>query len=147
MPTGVEAVDGVAWAIAQLMADSAFVTAAPGGIHIGVAPQGTLDPVCVVFVQSAPEYMTAFGQHIWTDATVMVKISGRQDTFASGSISGPIRNAAIRAYAVLHRHAGTSFGSQVVSCVFQSGVPLPEPALVNGVQWMSYVQLFKLLVA
>ncbi len=147
MPTGVEAVDGVAWAIAQLMADSAFVAAVPGGIHIGVAPQGTLDPVCVVFVQSAPEYLTAFGQHIWTDSTLMVKISGRQDVFATGNTSGPIRNAAVRAYAVLQRKSGTSFSSQVVSCVLQSAVPVPEPALVNGVQWLSYVQLYRLLVA
>ena len=141
MPTGVEAVDGVAWAIAQLMADSAFTSAVPGGIHIGVAPQGTLDPVCVVFVQSAPEYLTAFGQHIWTDSTLMVKISGRQDVFTA------IRSAAMRAYAVLHRHTGASFGSSVVSCVLQSAVPLPEPALVNGVQWLSYVQLYQLRVA
>jgi hypothetical protein len=141
MPTGVEAVDGVAWALAQLNADSAFTSAVPGGIHIGVAPQGTPAPVCVVFVQSAPEYTTAFMQHIWADATLLVKISGPQDVFAA------IRNAAIRAYAVLQRHTGSSFGSQVVSCVLQSAVPVPEPALVNGVQWMSYVQLYRVLVA
>src|SRR5260221_545152 len=86
-------------------------------------PQGTLDPVCVVYVQSAPEYLTAFGQHIWTDSTLMVKISGRQDVFTA------IRSAAMRAYAVLHRHTGASFGSSLVSCVLPSAVPLPEPAL------------------
>lgn len=141
MAAGVEAVDGLAFALAQLNADSAFTSAVPGGIHVGVAPQGTADPVCVVFVQSAPEYTTAFGVHIWADTTLMVKISGRQDVFAT------IRGAAIRAYADLQRKSGTSFGSQVVACTLVSAVPVPEPALVNGVQWMSYVQLYRLLVA
>jgi hypothetical protein len=141
MPSGVEAVDGVAWANTQLLADSAFLAATPGGVHLGVAPQGTPAPVCVLFVQSAPEYLTAFGVHVWSDATLLVKISGPQDGFAA------IRTAAMRAYAVLQRKSGSSFGSQVLACVLQSAVPLPESALVNGVQWMSYVQLYKLLIA
>jgi hypothetical protein len=138
--TGVEAVDALSWAGAQLLADSAFVTACPGLVHIGVAPQGTNAPVCVIFVQSAPEYQTFNGVHIWTDTTLMVKISGPQDNFPA------VRTAAARAYAVLQRHTGGAQGATMIACILTQSMPVPEPALVNGVQWISFVQLFRVLV-
>jgi hypothetical protein len=138
--TGVEAADAIAWAGAQLLADSAWVALCPGSWHQGVAPQGTAAPLAVLFVQGGVEYQTFNGVHIWTDTSLMVKHSGPQDGFAA------LRSAAKRAYAVLQRHTGGAQEGLIISCVLQTSMPVPEPALVNGVQWMSYVQLFRLFV-
>ena len=140
MTAGVEAVDLIAWAGALLLADSAWVTATPGGAHMGIAPQGTLAPVATLWVQSAPELLTFNGNRIWTDATLMVKHSGPQDQFAA------TRTAAARARALLHRASGASQGASIISCIITAQFPLPEPQLVNGVQWITYVQMYQVLV-
>ncbi len=141
MTTGAESVDVIAWAGPLLQGDSAFMTACPGGVRFGVAPQGTASPVAILFVQSAVEYLTPVGANrIWTDATLLVRISAPQDQFPAA------RTAAIRARAVLHRATGGAQGSIIISCVLTQSFPQPEAALVNGVQWISYVQLYRVLV-
>lgn len=139
MTAGVEAVDTIAWAQVQLQADSQWVAACPGGVHLGVAPQGTAAPVCVLWVPGSQEWLTFNGNRIWSNATLMVKHSGPQDNFPG------VRTAAARAYAVLNRRVGAAQGASVLSCVLQQSFPLPEPQLVNGVQWISYVQLYQVL--
>lgn len=140
MTAGVESADMVAWANGLLSGDATFLAACPGGVHLGIAPSLTLPPVCTLWVQSAPELLTAFGVHIWTDGTLMVKISGPQDDFAA------IRTSAARANTLINRQRGAAQGSTIISCVFKQGFPLPEKTLVNGVQWISYVQLYQVLV-
>ena len=140
MTAGVEAGDGLAWIEAQLQADAQWVAACLGGVHLGMAPQGTTAPVCALWVQSAPEYLTAFGVRIWTTPTIMVKHSGPSDSFTA------VRSCAARAYAVLDHHVGATQGALIKSCILGNQFPLPEPKLVNGVQWLSYVQLYDLIV-
>jgi hypothetical protein len=140
MTAGVESVDAIAWAGALLSADSAFLAACPGGWHLGVGPQGIASPVAALWVQSAPELLSFNGVHIWTDATLMVKISAQQDNFAS------VRTAAVRSMALLNRAHGGAQGATIISSVFIQGFPLPERQLINGVQWISYVQLFRVYV-
>jgi hypothetical protein len=140
MSTGVEALDLVSWAGAQLLADSAFNAACPGGAHVGQAPPMTPTPVCILFVQSAPEYLTVNGVHIWTDASLMVKMQGPPEQ------SIAMRTAAMRAYAVLHRHTGAAQGANIIASVLTAQFPVPEPVLVNGVLWTSFVQLYRVLV-
>jgi hypothetical protein len=140
MTAGVESADMVAWATGLLSADSAFTIACPGGVHLGIAPSLTVAPICTLWVQSAPELLTAFGVHIWTDGTLMVKLTGPQDDFVA------IRTAAARAYTLINRKTGAAQGSTIISCLFKQGFPLPEKTLVNGVQWISYVQLYQVLV-
>jgi hypothetical protein len=141
----VESLRAIAWATQVLSGDSAFTAAIPGGVHLGVAPQGTSAPVCVLFVQSAPDYLTFNGNRIWSDGTLMVKVSGPQDSMGT-SAAGPLVLAADRADALLTKQTGAAQGGTIVSCVRTSAIPVPEPALVSGVQWMSIVQLFRVLV-
>ena len=138
--TGVEAIDAIAWANTLLTSDSTFTAAAPGGVHIGLAPDATPTPFCTLWVQSAPEYLTAFGQHIWTDATLMAKFSGPPDAAMS------VRTSAARAHTLLHRATGGAQGSVIISCVMTQAFPLPEPTLVNGVQWISIIQLYRVQI-
>jgi hypothetical protein len=138
--TGVEAFDLIAWAGALLLADSAFIAACPGLAHIGTAPPLTATPVAVLFVQSAPELLTFNGNHIWTDGTLMVKVQGPPEQGAGK------RTAAARVYALLHRHTGGAQGAIIIGSILISQFPLVEPQLVNGVQWTSYVQLYRVLV-
>lgn len=139
--TGVAAADSIAWAGAVLSADTQFVASVPGGVHIGAAPRGVAFPVCALWVQDAPEYRTGIGANrIWTNPTLMVKISAPQDNFAA------VRAAASRAHALLDKQMGEAEGSTVIGCVMRRGFPLPEPALINGQQWISFVQLYELYV-
>ncbi len=141
MTTGAEGVDLIAWAGALLNGDSAFMTAVPGGARQGVAPQNTANPVALLNVQSANELLTGVGANrIWTDAMLIVRISGAQDNFPA------TRTGAIRARALLHRATGGAQGSIIISCVLTQSFPQPEKALVNGVQWISYVQLYHVYV-
>lgn len=140
--TGVEAIDAISWANTLLTGDATFVAATPGGVHIGLAPDGaaTATPFCTLWVQSAPEYLTAFGQHIFTDATLMVKLSGPPDASMS------VRTAAVRVHTLLHRATGGAQGSIIISCILTNAFPLPEPTLVNGVQWITLVQLYRVQI-
>ena len=140
MSTGVEAVDTIAWANTLLTSDSTFVAATPGGVHIGLAPDGsaTTTPFCTLWVQSSAEYNNAFYQRISTDATLLVKLSG-PDIAAN-------RTAAARAHTLLHRATGGAQGSIIISCVLMQAYPVPEPQLINGVQWITYIQLYRIQV-
>lgn len=138
--TGVEAVDAIDWARVLLQGDSAWVAATPGGVHLGVAPIGSVAPVATLWLQSALEYHNAFYQRLWTDATLLVKHSGPQESFAS------VRTAASEANRVLHRATGGAQGSTIISCVLMQAYPVPEPQLVNGVQWITYIQLYRVQV-
>ncbi len=140
MTAGVESVDTIDWARVLLQGDSAWVAATPGGAHLGVGPIGSAAPVCTLWVQSSSEYLTAFYQRVWTDATLMVKHSGPQESFAL------VRTAAAEARRVLHRATGGAQGSIIIACVLTQSFPLPELQLVNGVQWISLVQLYRVQV-
>lgn len=140
MTAGVEAVDAIDWARLLLQGDSAWVAATPGGVHLGVAPISGGAPVCTLWLQSSAEYNNAFYQRIHTDATLLVKHSGPQESFAS------VLTAATEAKRVLHRATGGAQGSIIISCVLMQAYPVPEPQLVNGVQWITYIQLYRIQI-
>ncbi|SRR5258706_15376676 len=136
---GVESLGALALAEQVLIGDTTFMAATPGGVHLGVAPQGTTAPVCTLWVQSAPDYLTFNCNRIWSDGTLMVKLSGPMPI-------GGLQTAADRADALLTRRTGNAGGHTTIACVRQSGFPVPEKGLVNGAQWVSIVQLYRTLV-
>jgi hypothetical protein len=141
MSTGTESLDATLWAQGVLNADATFLTSVPAGAFLGVAPQGTLAPQCVVWGQSSAEYLTWNYQRIWTDGVLMVKLSGPQDSLMT------MRTAAGRASVLLARATGANQGATIISCVrTRDPFLIPEPALVNGAQWFSLVALFRELV-
>jgi hypothetical protein len=136
---GVESLGALALIESVLTGDVTFMAAVPGGVHLGVGPQGTLVPVCTLWVQSAPDYLTYNGTRIWSDGTLMVKLSGPTPI-------GALQTAADRADVLLTRRVGAAAGHTVIACVRQNAFLLAERQLVNGVQWVSIIQLFRTLV-
>lgn len=136
---GVESLRSLAWAEQVLAADTTFMAACPGGIHLGVAPQGTTAPVCTLWIQSEADYLTFKTSRIWADAVMMVKISGPMPI-------GSLVTAADRADVLLNAQTGNAQGHTILASTRAQGFVVPEKGLVNGVQWVSIVQLFRTLV-
>ncbi len=136
---GVESARAFAWAEQVLAADTTFMAACPGGIHLGVAPQGNTAVVCTLWMPSEVDYVSFKQSRIWADSTLMVKITGPM----------PITNivaAADRADVLLNGQSGAAQGKNILASTRISGFVIPEKGLVNGVQWVSIVQSFRTLV-
>jgi hypothetical protein len=146
MSTGTESLDAIAWVMPLLTGDSALMAACLGGVHLGVAPQGDLanPPVCVLWPQSSTEYLTFNSLRIWTDGTLLVKVSGPQ---GPATMLAAMRTVAGRVSALLSRATGGALGTSIISCVrTRDPLLVPDTALVNGVAWVSLVSLFRVLV-
>lgn len=127
------------WAETTLNADATFMAFLAGGIWRGLAPQGTTTPYAVLWIASAPDYLTWNRRRIWTDVTFGLKIVGEASKGAA------LDGAMARADVLLNVQKGSGGGQNVLGCWRESALNLEQ--LVNNVLWSSAGGMFHAQVA
>lgn len=133
------------WAEATLTGDATFMAFLNGGIWRGLAPQGTLTPYAVLWIQSAPVLLTWNRRRAWTDVLFGLKV------VAEASKAVATDGAMARADVLLNLGKGSGGAASggttqnVIGCAEESALDLEE--IVNNVLWSSPGALYRAHVA
>jgi hypothetical protein len=133
----IESATTLAWAKQVLTGDTTFIGLVPGGVHLGLAPVGSLAPVCTLWTPSGTDYNSFNFTPIWVDAQLLLKVSAPEGQFAN------CIPAARQAYLLLQKQSGGAQGGTVLGCARIQDFTMAEPQLINGVQWLTRVQVFR----
>jgi len=115
------------WLSTTLKGDSALMSAAPGGIHFGVAPQGSVYPLVRVLYDAADDLLGLGAARLWADGDLAVVVIGQ-----TGSPLA-LEAAADRIDALLHGASATLDPAMIYSIVRVRAICRTAPAAGTGV--------------
>jgi hypothetical protein len=144
MTTVIGPPETIAYAIATLTADSAFMAYSTGGVFRAVAPQASINapPYTLVNYQGGADVMGSFADRIMTNGLYQVAIYG-PDTLTT-SVLIP---AARLLDAALHRTQGTAQGGNILAFYREQPIMLSEVVSGSDVLWTRVGGLYRALVA
>lgn len=136
----IESCEAETWIYATLAADTGaggVATLATGGIHAGVAPQGSTSPFVVYNRQGGADVMGLGAQRIMAGMLYQIK------AVASGGSKAAAKAIANRIDTLLHAASGTTASGRILSCVRESEVNYVEVD-ETGERWNHLGGLYRL---
>lgn len=124
-----ETAQAYAWAESTMVADSALMAVATGGVWLSYAPIGTVAPFAVFDQQSATDVLTSAAVRIKVHILVQIKMVGPASNYAA-LVTGANR---IDALFKDVRNVGLSGGGAILACYREQSLSYPE--LINGAAW------------
>lgn len=138
--SGIEQDAAAQWIFSTLHGDATLQALVTGGLDVyeGVAPEGSAFPSIVFQILSGRDVMVTGAIRIWTELVVLVKVIGKQSSFAA---LAPI---VARIDQLLHKGSGTTSDGQTWGSIREQPFRLAE--VENGIQYQSSGGLYRLFV-
>lgn len=122
-----EVASDLQWLTAILSADSALLSAAPGGIRRGLAPVKTPTPYILLSHQGGSDVLSGTALRLMTSELFQVVAIGPTSQFPA------LVTCANRLDTLLGRTSQSAGGITILACYREQEIALDE--LVNGISW------------
>lgn len=124
------------WLLATLGGDSALTSDAPGGVHVGPAPVGTLTPYVQITHQGGRDVLTANAIRLMSSELYQVVAYGLSSDYAA------LVTVAARIDALLGRTSAPAGGIAILACYREQQLALDE--LVGAIPWSRLGGLYRI---